>query len=636
MLPQGQIKYLDHFPQNAETGVLLDFGKIAEEYLHVFFGLKHCGSVPSLINMLQVKTSGGYNGPLFTAPAYVGGGPMDAPGEALTCLGALLSASLSPEKEKYEGFIRQGRAYLSRINGFGVVSNMVDTDGGDLRQSFWYDLFPSMLYIMIGAYRPQDAQWGKDVREIAETWLHVAQKLDGDWEYIGYSLKKDAPVDPRGGMESDAAIGVAYILLAAYMRFGEDKYLQNARSLIGWAAALDYNPNYEILGSYGPYIAARIQAETGADCYLDRMLQYVFAGTSGTREGWGMIAEKWGDYDAYGLYGSTTDTAGYAFAMNTYITAAALAPVARYAPWYAREMARYLLHVRRNSALFFPCGLPPEMQSQPDWVKETGIDCTSYEGVRKCGRAVPYATGDHHLDMTPYGAWGSGVMAALFPDSRNDILIADLSAVDPLSSGKCLLVYNPGSEPRIVELPPDLRYDILTKREVQASAEIPPGSVMVLCADPSQDPYPQGWNKPEPIGDAFVNYAHGMKVTASSRESFMYDAMNASTGDWHDVWHSVDSPRREWLTVDLGKIRELCRIHMIWEYKPSMIPLRFSIEGSTDGETWTQLDGRDRNNAQTTFHRVSGHYRYIRVKMLDKKNRHDPYGVTDFQVFCRP
>ena len=136
----------------------------------------------------------------------------------------------------------------------GVVSNFVDEGGGELCQSFWYDLFPSMLYVMIGAYRPQDAEWANDVREIADTWLHVAKKLNGDWEHIGYSLKKDAAVDPRSGMESDAAIGVAYILLAAYQRFGDEEYLRTARSLTVWAAELDYNPNYEILGSYGPYM----------------------------------------------------------------------------------------------------------------------------------------------------------------------------------------------------------------------------------------------------------------------------------------------------------------------------------------------------------------------------------------------
>jgi len=235
--------------------------------------------------------------------------------------------------------------------------------------------------------------------------------------------------------------------------------------------------------------------------------------------------------------------------------------------------------------------------------------------------------------MTPYGAWGSGVMAALFPGGRDDILIADLSAIDPLSSGKCLMIYNPGSETRSMELPQGLRYDILTKRETPALAELAPGTLMVLCENSAQDPYPQGWSEPEPVGDAFVNFAQGMKATASSRESLMYDAMNATTGDWHDVWHSVDSPRREWLALDLGQPRDIRRIHMIWEYRPGMIPLAFTIEGSLDGEEWTRLDGREMNKAQATFHRVSGRFRYIRVTFLDKKNRHNPYGVTDFQVF---
>ena len=82
----------------------------------------------------------------------------------------------------------------------------------------------------------------------------------------------------------------------------------------------------------------------------------------------------------------------------------------------------------------------------------------------------------------------------------------------------------------------------------------------------------------------------------------MYDARNATTGDWHDVWHSIDSPRQEWLTLDLEKAMDVTRIHIIWEYKTNMIPLAFAIEGSADGEMWTRLDVRQGNHAQATFH----------------------------------
>lgn len=635
MLSQARIDYLSCFPEKAETGVLLDWRTVAERYLQTVFDTGLTGPGMPFCRMLHVKTAAGYEGELFTLPSYVGSPPPNEPGEALTCLGAALSACLSLEREKYAAFIEQCKAYLSRINGRYVVTNNVHIapDQGDTCGSFWYDIFPSILYTLISAYTPKDKAFEEQARQIADTWGFVADRMRGDFGHIGFSLAGECPVDPRGGMESDAALGIAYLQYAAYARFGDKKYLARAQDLLREAANFGYNPYYEILGSYAPYIAARIQAETGEDCFLGRMLQYVFCGTSGVREGWGVIREKWGKYDACGLSGSTTDTQGYAFGMNTYATAAALAPVARYAPWYALELARYLMHVRKNAALFFPGCLPKGMQSQAGWVLETGVDCISYEGVRKNGATVPYATGDTRLDMNLYGAWGSGLMAALFPDPREELLWADLAAVDPFSKGPCVLLYNPSGAPQEVRLPPDVRYNLLSKKFVPETAALDAGEVMVLCPGPGDDPYPKGWETPEPLADIYENLAHGAAMSASSRQSIMYDARNASTGDWHDAWHSIDNPMQEWLMADLGQARELTRVHIIWEYNQDMVPADFEIEGSPDGKAWTALHRETENRRTASFCEVKGSYRYLRLKCLSKQNRRKPYGVTDLQVF---
>jgi len=120
------------------------------------------------------------------------------------------------------------------------------------------------------------------------------------------------------------------------------------------------------------------------------MLDWVFNdGSEAARPGWGVINARWGDYDAYGLSGSLTDTQGYAFSMNTFVTAGMLAPVARYAPQYSRALGQYLTAVAANSQMFFADGLPAELQDDSAYTARTGLTDLVYEGVRNLGKTTP-------------------------------------------------------------------------------------------------------------------------------------------------------------------------------------------------------------------------------------------------------
>ena len=91
-----------------------------------------------------------------------------------------------------------------------------------------------------------------------------------------------------------------------------------------------------------------MNAELGRNYSTGKHLNWIFASTSDARPGWGCANGRWGSYDAYGLMGSTTDSSGYAFSMNTYAAAGLIAPVVRYEPQYARLLGRWLLHRRRQ------------------------------------------------------------------------------------------------------------------------------------------------------------------------------------------------------------------------------------------------------------------------------------------------
>ena len=135
--------------------------------------------------------------------------------------------------------------------------------------------------------------------------------------------------------------------------------------------------------------------------------------------------------------------------MNSYAAAGIIAPVVRYEPQYARLLGRWLLHVAANANLFYPDTLPTNMQSSAAWVQQTGVQSISYEGVRHLGATTPYATGDATepiQDLNPYGAWGSGYMAALFQTSNvPGILQIDCVATEAFPPPACptFLLYNP-------------------------------------------------------------------------------------------------------------------------------------------------------------------------------------------------
>jgi hypothetical protein len=137
--------------------------------------------------------------------------------------------------------------------------------------------------------------------------------------------------------------------------------------------------------------------------------------------------------------------------MNTYSAAGLITPVVRYQPQFARLLGRWLLHVAANANLFYPGTLATNMQSSSAWVQQTGVTNISYEGVRNLGATTPYSTGDAVApieDLNPYGAWGSGFMAALFQTSNvPGILQLDCLATEtlPPAAYPTFLFYNPYS-----------------------------------------------------------------------------------------------------------------------------------------------------------------------------------------------
>src|SRR5512145_918634 len=113
---------------------------------------------------------------------------------------------------------------------------------------------------------------------------------------------------------------------------------------------------------YGTAKAFRMNAELGKRYDTQRFLNWCF-GISDCRGGWGVTVGNWGGYDCDGLLGSIDNRCGYAFAMNTFAQAGALAPLAR----YERAIGKWMLNLANAARLFYPGGLPPGHETSAFW-----------------------------------------------------------------------------------------------------------------------------------------------------------------------------------------------------------------------------------------------------------------------------
>jgi hypothetical protein len=440
------VPLLEGFPPLPNPLVIRDWKQTARDYHQLAFNPNATGQYLPLVYEYTTSTPAGYSGPAFGLPSYVGR-PRDD-GEGLTALGAVLGGTLAGlDMASLNGAdrVQQCEVFYSVVNGHGLVLNNVNSQGSG---SAWYDIFPSTLFYQIGARYTGRTSFDAKMRAIADSWLAALPVLSNNWEHTGFDFQTMAPVDLAWN-EPDMAIGIAWLEYMAYLKFQDLRYLAAADTCMTQMDARSANPFYETLAFFGPPLASRMNAELGRKYSTGKHLNWVFSHTSDARPGWGCESGAWGNYDAYGLIGSTTDTSGYAFSMNSFTAAGLIVPVARYEPQYARLLGRWLLHVAANANLFYPDTLPANMQSSSTWVQQNGVSTVSYEGLRHLGATTPYATGDATepiQDLNPYGAWGSGYMAALFQTSNvPGILQIDCLATEafPPPAFPTFLLYNP-------------------------------------------------------------------------------------------------------------------------------------------------------------------------------------------------
>ncbi len=462
---------------------------------------------------------------VYTAVGDVRQGPSNNKGmfhEALGAMGAVMGATLvgiDKSKEENLNYVGMLKNYFNKDTGWDIMMNNTAPEvallGGGYGRDWWYDVYPNVLFYAIYDQYPDEPGFDEIARKIADKFYKADSILNGNYNYSYFDYGKMKPMTNQICTQPDAAAGHAWVLYAAYKKFGDQKYLNGALSALKALEAQKLNPTYEVLMPFGAYLSARINAEMGKDFDEEKMLAWTFDGTPICREGWGVLVGNWNGTDISGIVGSTVDHGGYGFLMNTYDAAWPLVPMVRYNQAYANAIGKFMLNAANAARLFYPEYMPDENETIPQLAAVTkGV--IGYEGMVKTSTyeeyghvKSPVAQGDgpkwvpgKNPDVSQFSVYGSahvGIFGSIIRKTEVEgIMQLNLLATDFYhdKAYPSYLYYNPYGESKAVSISTekgktvDLYNTVTAKfiaRNVSSSTQItlPPQTAAVIVCVPS-------------------------------------------------------------------------------------------------------------------------------------------------------
>ena len=367
----------------------------------------------------------------FALPSFVGHyAKANNKYDTITCLGAINGATLvgiDKSNQNGKNWVAMCQNYFDKKLGANLYLNNVP---GRTGASFWYELFPSILF-----YRIYDSYSGVGEMDehfiiTADRWHEACRGMGGridpwtvpDFNHTAFDFATGKPFDNGMWKEAGSAAAIAWIEYMAYAKTKRVKYLHTAKWGMEFLDNARQNPYYEILFPHGVYTAARMNAELGTEYDLNKLINWCFDGDN--HRHWGIAAGKWGDLDCSGLSSSVSrgnPGRGYAFAMNTFNMANSLVPIARYDDRYARAIGKWMLNAANSMRLFYANGLPEGQQTDFDWaMKNDPTSCIAYEGLRSSNESLSRVKSDY---KTVFGSIKSGaVKDTLFTNKRYQVL----------------------------------------------------------------------------------------------------------------------------------------------------------------------------------------------------------------------
>jgi hypothetical protein len=666
--PQAPLPVVAGFPGSPSPAQAFDWRQRTLDYDEFVYDW----SSPGAFDTIQVDaTHYNMSTNTYKMPSYYGDPRLATDGfqEGLNQIASVVGASLvGVDKSNQDGFNYVDMLRTFYHPGLGVATNNpidLDIDPGPAvvpghSSSWWYTTTANVLYYMLGDLYPGATNMEAMLASIADKYYDAVVALgsgSADFGQQGFNFDTMQPYAGNRVEGGDGAAGTAAILLWAYAKFGDSRYLQGAKWAMDYLERSNGHLYYEILPNLGPYIAARLNAEFGTSYDVTRQFGDMLSGST-ARPGWGTIEGSWNGYDVAGLQGSRTDDQGYAFAMNSFSTGLFVS-TAKYDTRYADTVGRFMLNVNNAARYFYADQMPATNQAHGSTFLTDPAHVVPYEGLRHHeDNQSPRATGDPHkywqgwglptqpTDLGLYGgSWVGFLGATLAPTNVANVLRVDLNALDFYGANTypTYLYYNPTGSPANVQvtLPSTSSvYDAVSDTVLVGSASgsttvmVPPGSSRVLVLAPANPTLTRSGGKTL-IGGEVVGYRTGTPDLAYGRTATATSTVNGNVashltdGTAARRWESQSSDPQS-VTVDLGAATIVNRVVLKWEAASAK---SFQVQVSTDNANWSTVYSTTAGpgGVQTvTFSPVTA--RYVRILMTER-NTQWAYSIYDLEVY---
>ncbi len=510
---QVSISRIDKMPDSPKPLQIRDWKTVTHDYDSYVFNTTKTGQY---LPLSRLGSTGQFNystnTPLFL-DSYVGADNHANQAEAINIMPAIVGASLSGiDKSNQNGtnWVAKTKDFFNLKNGQNVYLNSYSTTSGN---DWWYDVMPNVYFYQLRALYPNSTpEFETQFTTVADRWLYCVNQLGGEttpWSlpnmnYRAFNLKTGLPLD-ESVPEPESAGSIAWLLYNAYLETGNRKYLEGAQLSMDFLAGMTTNPSYELQLPYGMLAAARMNAVEGTNYPLQKMLSWCF--DRGALREWGSIVGTWNGYDVSGLIGEANDAGNdYAFVMNGFQQAAALAPLPKYDKRFSRAIAKWILNVTNASRLFYWNAIPQANQDSYSWASANDpTACIPYESMKQQWQGkTPFVTGDAMrggwaaTNLSLYSGSSVGYLAAVVQTTNvPEILQIDLNKTDFYGDNSLVsyLYFNPttGAKQVTVNLPSGTFsvYDAITEstlfRDVSGSIQlaVPSGEVRLIRLYPS-------------------------------------------------------------------------------------------------------------------------------------------------------
>ncbi|MGI6392312.1 MAG: hypothetical protein ACOX16_01685 [Candidatus Izemoplasmatales bacterium] len=414
----------------------------------------------------------GYLERTFAMPTYLGDSRVFSSGsEPITIISMILGASYAHIDKQNQVIGDNTYDFVKMaMSGYDTGSGLVKNIGAQ-GQSFWYDIFPQIMFARLYDLYPETEYMKEMVLNGADQWLEALPYFETDgmvnYEFVGFNVVFESPTTVGDHIEPPNG-GLAFLFYSAYQLTGDEKYLDGAKEVLDYFQDYQKNPSYEAMTDYAPLVAACLNYQYGTAYDTGKFLDFLFEEDSAFRPGWTVMAGTFGDLSVDGLVGQQGD---YAFSMNTFHLASTLAPMVKYDPRYANAVGKYLLHVARNAKVFFPTALPLSRQSMTEYLAYDLYGSIAYEGFKN--EAGGIATGDatrlfsQPSDLSLYSSAFIGAFGGMIAETNiSGVLKVDLNNTDSygLNQYPHYLLYNPHMDSVIVRFRgPETAYDVFDK-----------------------------------------------------------------------------------------------------------------------------------------------------------------------------